>query len=304
MSTRTADRGTVVGILHPGDLGTAIASALIEAGTTVVVAPGGRGPVTRRRAEAAGAERVGSVAEVVDRSSVLLSVVPPDAALEIAGQIRDAVDAGASAPLVVDVNSISPKQQQRVAARLAAGGVDCVDAGLQGTAGRLRDACSLFLSGPRAADAARVLGPVGRVRVVGSRIGAASEQKMLLSALSKGLAMLMLETLLAAERCGALDESIEAVRFHYPEIWDTVSRTLPTYGAHSARRVDEMEQITAHMGERGISMPMTAAATATVSAVADLSRLEDERPPHVASVVRGISATPVLVAEQRAAQEG
>jgi predicted dinucleotide-binding enzyme len=75
---------TTIGVLHPGEMGAAIGAVLRGAGHDVVWASAGRSPATARRAEAAGLDDAGNIADVSDRAAVILSVCPPHAALEVA----------------------------------------------------------------------------------------------------------------------------------------------------------------------------------------------------------------------------
>ena len=71
----------VVGLLHPGEMGAVVGGLLRAAGHTVLWASEGRSAATRARAEAAGLEDAGSVADVARRAAVILSICPPHAAL-------------------------------------------------------------------------------------------------------------------------------------------------------------------------------------------------------------------------------
>src|SRR5256886_16358947 len=112
-----------VGLLHPGEMGSAVGSVLRGGGRRVVWASEGRSSETGKRAEEAGLEDAGSVAELVRRSDVILSVCPPSAALEVAGAV-----AGFGG-VFVDANAIAPGTAREVEAVIAAGGGDCVDGG-------------------------------------------------------------------------------------------------------------------------------------------------------------------------------
>ena len=70
----------VVGILHPGELGSRLGEVLISRGRRVIATLEGRGPRTRRLCREAGLEVVGSFDEVVRTADVVLSAVPPSAA--------------------------------------------------------------------------------------------------------------------------------------------------------------------------------------------------------------------------------
>src|SRR2546430_5582414 len=114
---------TTVGLLHPGEMGSAVGCVLRGRGHRVVWASEGRSTETRKRAEEAGLEDAGSVEELVRRSDVILSVCPPYAAFEVAGAV-----AGFGG-VFVDANAIAPGTAREVAAVIAAGGGGCVRGG-------------------------------------------------------------------------------------------------------------------------------------------------------------------------------
>ncbi|MBO0877960.1 MAG: NAD(P)-binding domain-containing protein, partial [Pseudonocardia sp.] len=73
-----------IGLLSPGEMGSAIGARLVDAGHRVVWASAGRGAATAARAKQARLEDTGTVAALVAGSDVVLSVVPPQFALQTA----------------------------------------------------------------------------------------------------------------------------------------------------------------------------------------------------------------------------
>ena len=111
---------TVVGVLHPGEMGAVVAGALRERGETVLWASAGRSAATAERAEAAGLEDAGDIAEVCRRCEILLSICPPHAAVEVARA------ASGFTGIYVDANAIAPDTARAIAKlqpRLVDGGI-------------------------------------------------------------------------------------------------------------------------------------------------------------------------------------
>ena len=79
-----------------------------------------------------------------------------------------------------------------------------MDAAVNGLAHNAASSGTLFLSGPRAAEVARLFAGTMRVQELGSEPGSASAMKMLLGGLSKGLCALFLELALLAREQGML----------------------------------------------------------------------------------------------------
>jgi predicted dinucleotide-binding enzyme len=74
----------VLGLAHPGRLGTALALAMRANLALVLWAEEGRSRATTKRAEWADFVAVGSLADLVRRSDIVLAACPPIAALEVA----------------------------------------------------------------------------------------------------------------------------------------------------------------------------------------------------------------------------
>src|SRR4051812_11210048 len=129
-----------VGLLHPGEMGAALGAVLRGRGHPVRWVSEARSPETRRRAEDAGLDDAGTVAELATSSDVIFSVCPPHAALEVARTV-----AGFEG-LYVDANAIAPATTRELAAVIAPAG-DYVDGGIVGSPPRAEGTTRLYLSG-------------------------------------------------------------------------------------------------------------------------------------------------------------
>lgn len=234
---------TTVGILFPGEMGAALGRALAAKGLRVVSTANGRSGATAAGARQAGMELLECLDDVVRAAEIVISLVSPAAAVEVAQQYAERASLAPADVIYVDANSIAPATIARVAATLAASGIEVVDAAIYGLAARLSDRGCVYLSGERASTVARLLENSVRTRVVSNQLGSASQLKMFIGGLNKGLAALFFELAVAARQAGNLDETLAAYRDHYPELMDVIARVLPSYPEHSARRADEMSEL-------------------------------------------------------------
>jgi 3-hydroxyisobutyrate dehydrogenase-like beta-hydroxyacid dehydrogenase len=167
----------VIVLLHPGAMGSAVGAALGGRGHEVRWVADGRSAATAARADRARLVRRERLGDALDGADVVLSVCPPAAAEDVADQI-------AGFPGVfVDANAISPRKQQRIAARVGPGAVDgSIIGGPPWQAGTTR----LYLSGPRAGEAAALFAgsPLEAV-VLDGPVGQASALKMSFAGVSK-----------------------------------------------------------------------------------------------------------------------
>src|ERR1051326_2559854 len=108
----------IVGLLNPGAMGASVGAALRSEGVDVVWASDGRSQATRSRAEQAGLRDVGAIDPLVQESDIVLSICPPDAAVDVA---REVVRAG-FAGTYVDANAVAPTTVEGIASVVVGGG--------------------------------------------------------------------------------------------------------------------------------------------------------------------------------------
>jgi len=220
-----------VGLLHPGEMGAAVGAVLRGQGTRVVWASDGRSEETRARAEAAGLEDVGSVAEVA-RSDVVFSICPPHAALEVARSLH------AFSGVFVDANAVSPATAAQVEQVVG----EFVDGGIVGPPPREAGTTRLYLSGTQAESVAGLFrGSALEARVVPN----ASALKMAYAAWTKGTAAMLLAIRELARREGVEEALLEEWDLSQPELPDRHARAERSAQTKGWRWVGEMEEIAA-----------------------------------------------------------
>ena len=113
-----------IGLLHPGEMGAAVGGCLASVGHEVLWDPARRSRASTGRALAAEMTGVPFDA-LVRRSSVIFSVCPPHAALDVAAQVAAAGYAG----IYADANAISVGTAEQVSGIVTAAGASYVDGG-------------------------------------------------------------------------------------------------------------------------------------------------------------------------------
>lgn len=208
-STSARPEGNAVGILHPGEMGAALARVLLSNGNRVCWVGTGRSKETRERAKSSGLEEMGSIEQLCEECPVILSICPPHAALDVARRIAEQMFTGT----FVDANAISPVQVRQIE-NLFVGAAHFVDAAVIGPPPSSSSMTRLFVSGERAESMVHCFSGEGlNVSMLGSETGAASAVKMCDSAVTKGLRALLVATLAAADRLnvsGALEEILRS----------------------------------------------------------------------------------------------
>ena len=230
-----------VGLLHPGAMGSRVGAALIEKGHRVLWASQGRSQATRQRAAAAGLEDAGTLAATARRCDVLISVCPPDFALDVAKQAAAAGFAG----VYVDANAVSPVTARAVAAAALAGGAaGYVDGGIIGLPPREPGTTRLYLSGGRAPEVAVLFegSVLGAVPIDGGD-GAASALKMSYAGYTKGSAALLAGILALADAEGVGKPLAEEWALSQPDLAKRGRRRAVSGSAKAWRWAGEMEEI-------------------------------------------------------------
>lgn len=191
-----------IGILHPGQMGISIAATIQRSGHTVFWVSAGRSPQTQARASQHNLTDASTLAQLCAACDAIVSVCPPAAVEDVAGQVLAAGFTG----LFIDANAISPQRAQRMASLLTGGGITFVDGGIIGGPA-WGPGTWLYLSGPDAHQAAAYFsaGPL-QVRVIGDEPGKASALKMCFAAYTKGSTALLCAILAAAENLGVRPE--------------------------------------------------------------------------------------------------
>lgn len=236
-------QAVTVGILFPGEMGASIGRLLHSRGIRVVSTLEGRSKRTAQLCYAAGLTVLDSVGEVVSHSDVIISTVPPGAAISVAQRVAAEFRPGRRPAVYVDANSISPVTMRHLGSVILRPNFTLVDAAIHGVAARLSHDATMYLSGSSASEVAAMVGTPPRLVLLGDEVGRASLFKMLLGGTSKGTVALMIELSDLASSNGILDEFWTESRRWYPGIMDLYQRLLPTYPQHVGRRIQEMGEL-------------------------------------------------------------
>ncbi len=172
-----------IGIVSPGNMGVSIAASAINNGHHVYWASQGRSADTRQRAEEHHLIDAGTLEALCKTCSIMLSVVPPGAAENVADQVATQGFEGTFA----DLNAISPQRAQRIGQRLESDGIEFVDGGIIGPPAWRPRTTWLCLSGRNSNTIAACFtnGPL-QTETLSDRVGDGSALKMCYGAYTKG----------------------------------------------------------------------------------------------------------------------
>ena len=275
---------TTIGVLHPGEMGSVVAARAKEAGGRVVWTSEGRREETRRRAAAAGLEDAGSLRDLAAVSDVILSVCPPEAALDVAHQVA----ATGFGRLYVDGNAVSPATARKIAEVIEGAGATFIDGGIIGPPPRSPGTTRLYVSGSGAPQVKALFGDTAlQVIVLDAPAGAASAVKMCYASWTKGTSALILSVRALATIEGVEEALLGEWRTSQPQLIKRSEDAAAGSAPKAWRFVGEMEEIAATFAAAGLPDGFHLAAAEVWRR---LSSYKDGGRPSVADVVEVLAA--------------
>ena len=230
--------------------------------------PGTR-DASRGRARTAGVHDCANLAELCERSTLLISAVTASNTLAVAEAAAAHLRPGT---LFLDLNSASPGTKQLCAQRVESRGAHYVEAGVMTSVPPYGIRVPMLLGGARAAELAAALVAWGLdARAVSERLGVASAIKMCRSVMIKGLEALVIESYAAARAYGVEDQVLPTLQETFPSIdWSAqgayfFSRVVQ----HGQRRAEEMREAARTVREAGYEPLMTSATAGKQQWMAD-----------------------------------
>ncbi|MFF1785578.1 DUF1932 domain-containing protein [Kitasatospora sp. NPDC058243] len=264
---------TTITILHPGEMGAAVAAQAVLRGHRVLWVDAGRSTATRDRASAAGLEAVPDLGLALGTSDVALSICPPAYADEVAR----AVAARAFRGIYVDANAISPSRASEIASVIAEAGGTPLDGSIIGPPPGGSIGARLYLSGEPGPGAQVVkLFTETKVdpRLLDRPIGAASALKMAFASYQKSARTLVGLAHGLADEHGVTDQLVEEGRkMAGPLLADR--EYLGSVARRAWRWDAEMLEIAAALDEAGFPADL---ARATAEVLGRWEPLKDARP--------------------------
>lgn len=259
---------TVVGVLHPGSMGAAVAAQARLSGAEVLWCPAGRSSATKERALSFGLTSASDLRELVDAADVILSICPPANAEDVAA----AVAAHAFAGIYLDGNATSPATMARVYAIATQGGATVVDGSIIGSPPSDSKSPRLYLSGPEDALASVTslfAGSAVHVYALSGGVGRASALKLSYSSYQKASRVLAAVSYALARDYGVEEELLDIAQGRTTS-YLAEADYIPKVAARSWRWGPEMEEAAATLREAGLPAELAEASAAVMSRWDDL----------------------------------
>jgi 3-hydroxyisobutyrate dehydrogenase-like beta-hydroxyacid dehydrogenase len=238
-------------------MGAAVAAQALAAGHEVLWVPEGRSEATRRRAKEAGATACDSLDTALERSDVVLSICPPQAAEDVAAIVADHAFSG----LYVDANAINPERMQHIAEQIRPGGT-VLDGAIFGPPPGGRRTARLYLAGDgHSTDLVDALfrDTCLHVRRASGNIGSASALKMAFASYQKAARTLAGVAHALADAHGVGDQLTTEAEVMASNILSDPA-CLPSVAARAWRWAPEMRDIAETLRAAGLPADMAEAA--------------------------------------------
>ena len=268
-----------VAVLSPGDMGSGVGAALHANGFEVITSLECRSERTKSLAAQAGLVDVGSLANVVERADLVLSILVPSKAESLAVTAAEAIRRAGKPVAFADCNAVSPETTKRMAKVIGEAGGRFIDAGIIGSPPRGGNPPRFYASGPHEAVLAELDGRGIVVPMMGGEVGRASAIKMCYASVTKGTQALYAAALVAAESLGTYEELMAEIESSQPEILKRM-QGVAALSARAHRWIGEMEEIAATFADAGVTPKLHEGSADMFKMIAD-SPIGDERPETV-----------------------
>ncbi|KAK8864195.1 hypothetical protein IAR55_001441 [Kwoniella newhampshirensis] len=256
---------TTISFLYPGAMGSSLARVLHQRQPhlTLLTSLTGRSQKTIDRATSCGLQNV-PLPDLVSRSDLIISILPPSAATTLAKQIVSVLPTvtrvSSDPPIYLDANAISPDTVAAISKIVQEHGIPFIDGGVFGLPAT-EDGSSipkLYLSAaPETEDkmkeVAEVLTGGGEGKglkvptLEGAGVGGASALKMCFGGINKGLIGLASVAVLAAQAHspGTAKALMELLAQAKPDLLQGFTKSFPDSVNKAYRWVGEMEEVSA-----------------------------------------------------------
>ncbi|WP_331722302.1 DUF1932 domain-containing protein [Streptomyces canus] len=251
-----------VGILHPGSMGAAIAACAATNAAAVVWCSAGRSAASTERAKQFGLTSVATLAELLDRSDIVISLCPPTAAEDLANDVAGHRFDG----VYLEANAINPERTTRIAGLLEPAAT-VVDGGVVGSPPVRGKTPVLYLSGPVAATErieALFAGTAVQTKVLGAEIGKASALKLSYATFQKASRVLVALAVGMAREHG-VDQELIGVASRRTDSYLSEPQYVAKTAARAWRWGPELEEAADALAAAGLPPEMLRAAATTLA---------------------------------------
>jgi 3-hydroxyisobutyrate dehydrogenase-like beta-hydroxyacid dehydrogenase len=249
-----------VGIMSPGDMGSAVGQVLAQHGLRVIAALGERSARTHALAAEAGIADVGTLENLVRQADLVMSILDPDAAIVAARRVAEAMQSAGARPLYADCNSIAVQSARQIGTIMKAVGAPFAEASIIGAPPRVPNKTRIYASGPQVQEFAQLNHFGLDVRSLGPEEGKAKAIKICYATLTKGTQALCTESFVSAQRLGVFAVLMTELETSQQALLKLAQDGLQQMPPKAHRWVGEMHELAATYQSIGLTPRMLAGA--------------------------------------------
>ena len=194
-------------------------------------------------AKAQGLILANDIDSLVKNSELVISAVTCEQALQVAERVSESLESG---KIFVDMNTVAPRQKIKMGELIENSGGTFIEIAILGLIASYSYKSPMLACGKKARDFTDYLNNMGfEVRFLSEKVGQASSMKMFRSVFAKGVEGLLLEMLVAAERCDMLEPVMNMVTAHMDKssFLEIAEAWITTSVIHARRRAEEMDHV-------------------------------------------------------------
>ena len=241
-------------ILSPGEMGAAVGHAFHQSGFEILGVLGERSRTSQKRAIDAGFKNAGSLTKGLENADIVLSILPPARALDMAMEVAKLMKETGASPTYVDCNAISPETAKSIAVIISKAGSKPIDVGIVGNPPKKNGVPPRFFASGASAELMDTFSNSGIViKKCGQEIGQASAIKMVYAGITKGVSALCANMLIAADKLGVAEATHEELMISQELLYRRMQTITPSLPAVSARYIGEMKEISKTCRSVGIT---------------------------------------------------
>ena len=229
-------------LMSPGEMGSPIAEQIINSGIRVISPLKNRSKQTCERAKKFRIEDSITLKESIDQSDLIISILVPDAAQELAKDIYKYSNELDKEIFFADLNAISPETVLNMNNTFSNSKVKFIDGGIIGTPPKGKNLPRIYVSGKNSNYFKKLDGLGMKVIDMAGDIGAASAMKMAYASITKGYSSLLIAAVTLSIRTNNFDTLMKELEFSQPSVFNDL-KNLRSIPSKAHRWIGEMEEI-------------------------------------------------------------
>lgn len=235
-----------------------------------------------------------SLTELAANAEIIFSVVISTVADKVAEEMSPHLN---NTHMYVDLNAITPKMSQKISLGIEKTGALYIDGAIVGSLKAHQHRVPILISGRGIEEFKKGVGPLNlNLESVGDEPGTASGNKLVRTIFTKGLAVLLIETLICAQKMGYYDVVYRSIiNTLEAQPADLIYRLVTGTMQHSKRRLGELLGAEKMLQESAVDSAMIEAATEVIQRV---DSLDFRKEPFFEDTISAIDLLSSLMLEE------